>query len=129
MKRIILTLLSLFMLFTSAPVYAEDFLTVSEAPPQLQRYKFTGTFQKVKWHKGLEAVVLSPDNADHKVFVKSLHDLRGKGAHNISHSIAACIGNPAEPYGGKVEVVAAISRMNGDWLSLRLSDAACTRLE
>jgi hypothetical protein len=127
MKTLTLVMLSLVMLSVAAPVSAEDFLAA--APPELQRYKFTGSFQKRKGLRNLDTLMLADDNVSRNVFVATVRSLQGKDQQmGISSSILACIGNPAEPYVGQVEIVASIMRMNGDWISLRLLDADCERL-
>ena len=127
MLAITLTVLSLFISPITAPAADEDAPAGANASPQLQRYSFTGTFQKGKWSRNLDAVVLAGENAANSVFIGTVAALQGK-KQSISPSLMECIGDPVQPYDGPVEIVASIARVSGGWITLRIQDAVCQRL-
>ena len=125
MKKILIALLALSMLSIAATVSADDDAPYTIDPQKY--YTFTGHFKRVKTSRNINVVILSGNNANRGIFISQVSTLKRKTPY-ISQSIVVCIGNPDRPYDGPVEVVASLSHITSDWLSIRLQDAACKHL-
>jgi hypothetical protein len=125
MKKVLPATLALFMLSVAAIVSAEDTMTTINTLEPNSRYLFTGHFKRVKGKRKIDTIVLAENNTDRDIFIDTVKNL---SKNSMSQSLKVCIGNQARPYDGPVEIVSSISRMGGDWISLRIQDASCKRL-
>jgi hypothetical protein len=124
-KTIISAVLALLVLSLAARVSAANYSDRST------RYTFTGNFQtSTGGARQVETLTLLDLNSGYDVFINTVDALRDRIIPKgyISQSLLDCIGNPARPHHGLVEIVSPVSRIGNKWITIPLPEAVCKQL-